>query len=214
MLGVGPRVGRLLPRPHNRAAPDPGPRPGRGYPGAVSRIVYDTATSINGYIADEHNSLAWLFAVPTDEAHMARLAPPDSPVIVMGSTTYEWLLTEEQLLTQPEKWQQFYANKHVYVFTTRDLPVPAGAHVTFLSGPVTQHLPQLRSGGDIWLVGGGDLVGQFLDAGALDEIRLSVAPVFLTGGADLLPRQLSSDRLRLVSAEAIGAFARLVYTVR
>ncbi len=44
----------------------------------MSRIVYDTATSINGYIADEHNSLAWLFAVPTDAAHMARLAPPDS----------------------------------------------------------------------------------------------------------------------------------------
>ncbi len=66
---------------------------------------------------------------------------------------------------------------------------------------------------DIWVVGGGDLAGQFLDAGALDEIRLSVAPVALREGAPLLPRDVSADRLRLVSACAHGQFARLVYPV-
>ena len=68
-------------------------------------------------------------------------------------------------------------------------------------------------GGDVWVVGGGDLAGQLLDAGALDQIRLSVAPVALTGGAPLLPRNVAADRLRLVSACAYGQFARLVYAV-
>ena len=63
------------------------------------------------------------------------------------------------------------------------------------------------------MVGGGDLAGQFLDAGALDEIRLSVAPAALAGGAPLLPRDVGADRLRLVSATAYGQFARLIYTV-
>lgn len=180
----------------------------------MSRIVYNTATSINGFIADENNSLAWLFEVPTDEASMARLAPPDSPVIVMGSTTYEWLLAEEDLLAHPEKWQGFYAGKAVFVFTSRDLPVPEGAEITFLSGPVAQHLGTLRAIGDVWVVGGGDLAGQFLDVAALDEITLSVAPAFLTGGAPLLPRRLGAADLRLVSAEAVGEFARLVYRKR
>ena len=179
----------------------------------MSRIVYDTATSVNGYIADEDNSLAWLFAVPHDDATMARLAPPDSPVIVMGSSTYEWLLKQEALLRHPEKWQRFYPGKAVFVFTTRELPVPVGAEVTFLSGPVADHLECLRAGGDIWVIGGGDLAGQFLDADALDEIRLSIAPAFLTGGAALLPRNLCCDRVQLVTAEAFGAFARLVYRV-
>lgn len=67
--------------------------------------------------------------------------------------------------------------------------------------------------GDIWIVGGGDLAGQFLDADALDEIALSVAPVALTGGAPLLPRRVGSERLRLTSATAVGPFARLVYAV-
>jgi dihydrofolate reductase len=65
----------------------------------------------------------------------------------------------------------------------------------------------------VWLVGGGELVGQLFDAGALDEVALTVAPVFLDGGAPLLPRRIESDRLRLLSAAAHGQFARLVYEV-
>jgi dihydrofolate reductase len=67
---------------------------------------------------------------------------------------------------------------------------------------------------DVWLVGGGDLVGQFADAWLLDEVRVSVAPVTLTSGRPLLPRRLESDRLRLESVRQAGQFAELVYSVR
>lgn len=183
----------------------------------MGRIIFDTATTINGWIADEHNSLAWLFAVENGEAPEAGLFPPDAAVLVEGSTTYEWLLAQEDLLADPEKWQEFYGEKTTFVFTSRELPVPAGADVRFLSGSVTDALPAIREAAgdsDVWVVGGGDLAGQFLDAGALDEIAISVAPVALTGGAPLLPRRVESDRLHLVSATAVGQFARLVYEVR
>lgn len=100
--------------------------------------------------------------------------------------------------------------------TTRELPTPEGADVRFRSGPVASLLPELReaaAGGDIWVVGGGDLAGQFLDAGALDEIALSVAPVALAEGAPLFPRRIESDRLSLQSVEKFGQFARLIYAV-
>jgi dihydrofolate reductase len=135
---------------------------------------------------------------------------------VEGSTTYEWVLEHERLMDEPAKWHQYFGDKPTFVFTTRDLPIPAGADVRLVSGSVDAVLPAIRDaagGGDIWVVGGGDLAGQFLDAGALDEIALSVAPVALTGGAPLLPRRVESDRLRLVSASAIGQFARLIYAV-
>ena len=183
----------------------------------MGRIVFDTATSINGWIADEENSLAWLFAVENGENPDEGLFPAGAGVLVEGSTTYEWILAEEDLLANPGKWRDFHGERPTFVFTTRDLPVPAGADVRFVSGPVTDALPALREaagGADIWVVGGGDLAGQFLDAGALDEIALSVAPVALTGGAPLFPRRVESDRLRLVSATAVGQFARLVYEVR
>jgi dihydrofolate reductase len=94
--------------------------------------------------------------------------------------------------------------------------VPEGADVRFVSGDVAQALPGIRAaadGGDIWVVGGGDLAGQFYDAGALDRIELSVAPAALTAGAPLFPRRVGPERLRLVSAGAVGQFARLVYDV-
>ncbi|MFM9377378.1 dihydrofolate reductase family protein [Gordonia sp. VNK21] len=182
----------------------------------MSRIVYDTATTLNGWIADEQDSLDWLFAVPGGDEPPEGTYPESATVLVMGSHTYEWVLRHEDLLTRPERWQEWYAGKHTFVFSSRALPIPDGADITLVSGPVADALPRLRAaagGADIWVMGGGDLAGQFLDAGALDRIAVSVAPAALPGGAPLLPRRVGPDRLRLVSAEAVGPFARLVYEV-
>lgn len=182
----------------------------------MGRIVFDTATSFNGWIADEDNSLAWLFAVEGGEHPDDGLFPTGVSVMVEGSTTYEWVLAESDILAHPEKWREFHGDRPTFVFTTRELPAPEGADIRFVSGPVADVLAEIRAAagdGDIWVVGGGDLAGQFLDAGVLDEIALSVAPVALTAGAPLFPRRVGSDRLRLVSASAVGQFARLVYRV-
>lgn len=183
----------------------------------MGKILFDTATTINGWIADDDNSLAWLFAVENGEQPDEGLFPSGATVLVEGSTTYEWILAESDILANPEKWREFHGDRPTFVFTTRQLPVPEGADIRLVSGSVTEALPAIRAAagdGDIWVVGGGDLAGQFLDAGALDEIALSVAPVALTGGAPLFPRRVESNRLRLVSAAKVGQFARLVYAVR
>ncbi|RWZ61233.1 dihydrofolate reductase [Labedella populi] len=183
----------------------------------MGRIIFDTATTINGWIADERNSLAWLFAVEGGEHPDDGLFPAAAAVLVEGSTTYEWLLAEQDVLAHPEKWAEFHGDRPTFVFTTRELPTPDGADVRFVSGSVVDALPAIRDaagGGDIWVVGGGDLAGQFFDAGVLDEIALSVAPVALVGGAPLFPRRVESDRLRLESASAVGQFARLIYSVK
>jgi dihydrofolate reductase len=81
---------------------------------------------------------------------------------------------------------------------------------------VLEALPDIRAaagGRNVWVVGGGDLAGQFLDIGALDEVAVSLAPVTLGSGAPLLPRRLESDRLRLVSATVDGQFVHAVYSV-
>lgn len=183
----------------------------------MSRIIFDTASSLNGFIADSDNSLEWLFSVEGGEQPDDSLFPATARVLVQGSTTYRWLLDHEQLIEQPEKWKELYGDKVTFVFTSQELPVPRGADVRFLSGPVAVALPQIReaaAGADIWVVGGGDLAGQFFDAGALDEIAVSFAPVLLAGGAPLLPRFVPASMLRLVRADAVGQFARLVYLVQ
>lgn len=182
----------------------------------MTRFIFDAATTANGWIADAQNSLAWLFAVPGADEPDPSLLPQSAAVMVEGSTTYEWVLAESDILAHPERWRQFHGDRPTFVFTTRRLPVPEGADIRFIRGPVATALAEIREAageGDVWLVGGGELVGQFFDAGALDEVALTIAPVFLDGGAPLLPRRIESDRLRLVSSTANGQFARLIYEV-
>ncbi len=180
------------------------------------RVIYNTATTLNGFLADDHDSLSWLFVVPgaeDAENDFSRFLVGVG-ALVMGSTTYEWILAHENLVEHPEKW--FYSDAASFVLSSRPLPLVDGADIRFRSGDVAamwDELAEAAGARDIWLVGGGDLVGQFADAGHLDEIRVSVAPVTLESGRPLLPRRLESDRLALTSVRKSGQFAELVYTV-
>lgn len=179
------------------------------------RTVFSTATTANGYLATPEDSLDWLFAVQGEAPDMAEFTASVA-VVAMGSTTYEWILRHEDLLERPEKWREFFGPRPVVVFTHRELPVPAGADVRFVAGPVAEALPMLEAlagDGVLWLQGGGDLAGQFDDAGALDEIELAVAPAFLAAGRDLLPRSIGPERLDLRDVRRTGQFAVLRYRV-
>ena len=79
--------------------------------------------------------------------------------------------------------------------------------------PVHDEMVAAADGRNVWLVGGGELVGAFADRGLLDEILLGVQPVFLGSGAPLLPRRLTSRRIRLESARQDGQQVQLVYSV-
>ena len=185
----------------------------------MTGFVYATAATLDGFLADDDNSLDWLFAVEGGQESLAGLERFIAGVGVMieGSTTYRWVLEHERLLDAPEKWQELYGDKTTYVFSSRDdLPLVPGADLRVVSGSVSDHLDAIRDAAgdkDVWIVGGGDLAGQFADAGALDELMLSVAAVTLGSGAPLLPRRIESDRLRLTHVAQVGQFVELRYDV-
>jgi dihydrofolate reductase len=184
----------------------------------MTRTVYSTATSLDGFIADERNSLDWLFQVQSDGAEDDRFGAFLAGVgaMAMGSTTYSWVVDHEHLMDEPAKWQTWYEDRPTWVFTHRDLPAVPGADVRFVSGdvrPVHADMVAAAAGRDVWLVGGGELVGQFADHGLLDEVVVAIAPVTLGGGAPLLPRRLAGV-LRLREAGAVGgAFVEARYEV-
>lgn len=188
----------------------------------MGRTIYYTATSIDGFIADEHNSLDWLFEVGAEEGaegtHEGEFARFFDAVgaFAMGATTYQWILGHDNLLDEPEKWTASYGDCPCWVFTHRDLPAIPGADLRFVQGdvePVHERMTDAAGGKNIWLVGGGELVGVFADAGLLDEIQLGVQPVLLGAGAPLLPRRLTSRRLTLSSVERSGQQVKLTYLV-
>ena len=180
---------------------------------------YYTATSIDGYIADERNSLEWLFQVPEgddDVGHEQRFAGFFHQVgaMAMGSTTYEWVLEHDQLLDHPEKWREYYGDTPCWVFSHRELPAIPDADLRFVqgeAGPVHAEMVEAAGGKNVWIVGGGDLAGQLADRGLLDEIQLSIAPVTRGAGAPLLPRRLLASDLTLVGVERQGQFVAATY---
>jgi dihydrofolate reductase len=180
----------------------------------MTRTVYYTATTLDGFLADPHDSLDWLFEVPGEAAD--RFGPFFAGVgaILMGSTTYEWVLDHEKVLEDPSKWTAWYGDTPTVVMTTRTLPAVAG--VSFASGdvrPVHAALVEAAAGKDIWAAGGGELIGQLTDHGLLDELRVSIAPVTLGAGKPLLPRRLTSKNLTLTEVEPDGQFVHLTYQV-
>lgn len=184
----------------------------------MTRVVFSTATTLNGFLATDDDSLDWLFATPGgeggDDSFSSFLA--DMGVLVQGSSTYEWVVRQEDLVAHPEKWPEYYGARPTFVFTTRELPRVPGADVRFVSGSVTDAWPEILAAAgdrDVWIVGGGDLAGQFADAGLLDAVRVSVAPATLVSGKPLLPRVLGPDRLTLESVRQWGQFAELTYAV-
>ena len=153
----------------------------------MTKTQYYTATTIDGFIADEHHSLEWLFAVErsTEQPDGFTTFYAEVGAMAMGASTYEWVLDHDQLLDQPEKWQAFYGDTPCWVFAHRDLPAVPGADLRFVRDdvrPVHAAMTEAAAGQNIWLVGGGDLVGQFTDHGLLDEVLLCVAPVALGAG--------------------------------
>ena len=182
----------------------------------MAKTQFYTATSVDGYLADQDNSLSWLF-----EADSGGEGTSDYPAfiadvgaLVMGATTYRWILDHEGLLDAPDKWP--YKDIPAWVFTHRDLPAVPGADLRFAQGdvrPVHAAMTVAAGGKNLWVTGGGELAGQFADAGLLDEMILAVAPVTLGSGAPLMPRRLLSDRLTLTALRQQGAFAFLTYTV-
>ena len=170
---------------------------------------YFVASTLDGFIADEHDDLTWLFQFSGPGSTYDDFIA-DVGAIAMGATTYEWILDHVE-----GPWP--YPDQPSWVFTHRDLPVVEGADVRFTQEPVAEvHAAMRAAAGDrnIWLVGGGDLVGQFLDHGLLDQIQVTVMPVLLGRGAPLLPRRRTTPmRLTSTVPSTDHTSVHLVYAV-
>lgn len=177
------------------------------------RTQYYTATSLDGFIATEDHSLEWLFPLgdindtsyPAFIGHVGALA--------MGASTYEWML--RHVLGAGGADARWPYDQPTWVFTHRNLPAVPGADIRFVRGdvrPVHAAMADAAKGRNLWVVGGGELAGQFHDAGLLDELIVQVGSVTLGAGRPLLPRRITAPSLRLRSVRQVGeGFAELHY---
>lgn len=92
-----------------------------------------------------------------------------------------------------------------------------GANIHFVQGDITPVYAEIQSiigDKNIWIVGGGELAGQFYDANLLDELIIQIGSVTLGKGKALFPRRVLAPTLKLISVHHMGeGMVELHYSV-
>ncbi|WP_310528771.1 dihydrofolate reductase family protein [Nocardioides sp.] len=166
--------------------------------------IYYTGCSLDGFIATPEHSLDWLTSRDIDRSGPMNYAGFRERLgaCIMGATTWQWILDHDD-----DPWGEL----PTYVMTHRTFQQAKA--VTFgAETPLQVHAAaaERAAGKDIWLVGGGELVGQFHDAGLLDEVWTQLAPVTLGAGTPVLPRHVE---LKLEDVERNRDFVCMRHTV-
>jgi dihydrofolate reductase len=170
------------------------------------RVRVFIASSLDGFIAGEHDDLSWLpgpSGEPSeDHGYTAFMA--DVGALLMGRRTYE-------VVRSFGAWPY---SKPVLVASHRDLPDPP-ADVRAIRGSISELIAQARAaadGGDVYL-DGGELIRQALDAGLLDELIVTIVPFVLGRGVPLFAGVAQRHALRLEASHAFASgLVQLIYT--
>jgi dihydrofolate reductase len=180
------------------------------------KTQYYTATSLDGFIATEDDSLDWLFPLGdvNETSYPSFIA--EVGALAMGSTTYEWMLRHADKVTSSVGSSWPYTQP-TWIFSSRSLSLVEGKDIRIVQGDVRPVHAEMRAAAgskNVWIVGGGDLAGQFYDAGLLNEIIVQIGSVTLGQGKQIFPRRVTTPPFRLISIRQVGSgFAELRYEV-
>ena len=150
------------------------------------RVRLFVAASLDGYIATAEGGVEWLFQ---DQDYGLNRFMGEVDTVLLGRKTYDWMVGHG--VTS-------YEGLRNYVFSRSQESGPDPS-VQFITEDATVFVESLRleRGGDIWLVGGGQLFSSLLEAELVDEIMLAIHPVILGDGIPLFLSGLGTVPLRL-----------------
>lgn len=141
---------------------------------AMRKVILGLGISLDGYIARRDGAVDFLF-MPKDYSMEPFFKSVDTAL--MGRKTYEVAL---------KMGGSFGGSMRSYVFS-RTLPSGERDGLTFTSKSPPSLVSELRRsrGKHIWLMGGGELIRDFLKADLVDELYIGVVPVLIGEGIPL-----------------------------
>jgi dihydrofolate reductase len=179
------------------------------------KIITYIATSADGYIARPDGDVEWLNRMPPTVDYGMGKFYPTIDTILWGRKTYDWAIAyHTKAGSSPDS--SFDKNVTNYVFSSKppQNPLPG---MQFLSEPVKAFAQRLRAqpGKHIWMMGGGELIASFLDAGEIDEFDIHVIPVLIGEGIPLIaPRHRDVPLALLATRKYPDGVVRLRYQVK
>ena len=171
------------------------------------KLVLFIATSLDGYIATKNESLDWLFKVEGEGDNGYSEFYETVDTILMGRKTYDWIVNHET--------EGFpYSNKECYVFS-RSVSED-NKDVKFVNEDIVDFTNQLKNekGKNIWIVGGGELLHDFIKEKLVDELIITVAPIIIGTGIALFKEDKYELELTLKGTRSFNQFVELHYEMK
>jgi len=159
------------------------------------KIVVNIATSADGFVARLDGNLDWLTERPAPKGFYGLPEFERSvDAKVLGRKTFDRSL---------QLGARFGARAAHYVFSRGPAPRSVPAGVQFVSEPIRAFAEGVRrqAGKNVWLMGGGEIIGAFLDEGAIDEFIITVVPTFIGEGIALIAARHREVPLRLLGLQ-------------
>lgn len=175
----------------------------------MPRLLFYGAISLDGYLAGRHDELDWLHATYLGEAGATTYDTFIEIVdtLVMGRVTFEETMRSISL----DDW---IGERSIIIFSRNTDYVYDDERVTIVHTDPITYLIALQSeddAGDIWIVGGGQLLKPILEADLIDEWWIQIAPVLLGQGKPLFEVGDYAKRLEFVDSIQMGELIELHY---
>lgn len=173
----------------------------------MNKLILYIAMSLDGYIAEKDGSIGFLEETPGPSPDLDYENFYHSlQAIILGGKTYRQVKNE----LSPDKWP--YEGMPCYVCTRQQHPYDP--NVQFISLPSGQQVLDFihkKHSGNIWLMGGGEIVRCFMRENLIDRYYIYVMPTILGNGIPLFPAGFQKVNLKLESCKNIGEIVELIY---
>ena len=150
----------------------------------MSKLVYITNTSLDGYVEDSNGAFDWVDPAGVFEAITELVRPIGT--YLLGRRVYQimeyWNAPIESYSPDERDFARVWQNTEKIVFsrTLNDITAPTARIERTFDPEMVRKLKQ-ESTHDI-AIGGAELAGLALNGGVLDECHLFVNPVIVGGG--------------------------------
>lgn len=171
-----------------------------------NKLILYIAMSLDGYIAEKDGGIGFLDETPTTlpDLDYEKFYSTIS-AIVIGGKTYRQVKNE----LFPNKWP--YEGMPCYVYTRQKCEDDENVHFTNL--PPVQLLRDVyeEHPGNVWLMGGGEIIRTFMQENLIDEYYIYVMPTILGDGIPLFPASFPKTNIKLESSKSVGEIVELIY---
>ena len=155
----------------------------------TKKIILYVATSLDGFIATKNGSVDWLTSFNnTGEDYGYKKFLDSVKTVILGNTTYK-------------EFKAPYENKKCFVFSRKN--TGKENNITYVNSTVKKFLEKLNDEeGNIWLVGGAEIIREFLTNNMIDEIIITIMPIVLGEGIPLFLKGCGEHKLKLANTKS------------